>query len=142
MDPNSWTGGGENKVESGLDREIHEWKKRLLELDPGDSEVVTVFTDGEIHRARIEADGLRQMPVSFDLVKPRGQVRVTGPRNVRRLTVTPEGLGGGEGKLELLGLQGALEVFVDVEHAVPVLIRGRVKIAGQVEIRLTRMATP
>lgn len=113
-----------------------------LDLEPGHSRFLTVFADGEIHRARFESDGLRQVPVTFDVVTEKGFTRIEGPRTLRRVIVSPERVGDREGKLELLGLQGEIEAFVDLEHGVPVLIRGKVRIAGEVEIRLRRVHGP
>ena len=143
--PSTWSSLDEEIVRypAGTDRVLEPgvllYLVSALDLEDGADRTMTFFTHGEVHRARVEVDGLHQMDVAFDVVGSKGLERVNGPRVLRKLTVTPETLGGRQGKLEFLGLEGAIEIFVDLEHDTAVLIRGKVKIAGEVEVWLQRV---
>ena len=116
---------------SGLDLE-----DRDLELE------VPFYTHNEIHRARLRLEELQRLRVDFEVLSSRGKRRVEGPRTVRRITVRPIPMDGKKGKLEFIGLEGEVELFVDAEYRVPVLVRGRVELVGRVEVRLRGLRQP
>lgn len=100
--------------------------------------VVHTFSDNELHRVRITRQDTVELRTRFE--DRQGD---QGPRTVegRRLAVLYKleplpRTDGSEGKMQLLGLEGAIELFVDAETRLPLQISGRIPPVGQVQIRL------
>ena len=103
-------------------------------------QVVHTFSDNELHRVRITRSSTVQVRTKFDERTSDGESRtVEGERAalLYRLEPLPRP-DGSEGKMQLLGLEGAIELYVDVETRLPLQISGRIPPVGQVHIRLQR----
>ncbi|MCG8462639.1 MAG: hypothetical protein MI919_40660 [Holophagales bacterium] len=102
-------------------------------LEPGTPRELCVFSSKTFSRARVEDAGTVSAIVGYGL----GEGRREGEIEARRITVTPVRIEGAEDEpFELLGLSGQLEILVDLEHGVPVEVRGKLSYAGSVAARL------
>ncbi len=92
-----------------------------------------VFTRGQT--TAVVARGVKRVavPVNFNVA---GKT-ISGDRAALLVTLDAESTDGKE-EFELLGLEGDIEIYLDLEHRMPLMISGRVSPVGKVNIRLTR----
>lgn len=110
----------------------------ILNLD-APPENLCIFSDGTISRLRFEPRGSTALNVDFTESKGTGTAE---QRRQERLdarcviirSLTLDGQAGGE--LELLGLEGDVEIFLDSDRGLPLEIRGKLPNLGSVKVRL------
>jgi hypothetical protein len=109
----------------------------------GDQLEVLAFSRRHVNRVTIEVTGYRAASIDFTEQRPADQ-----PRRRRgkvqaialRINGSPVDAAAEEEPFELLGLQGDLELLLDPATRTPLQLRGQVRIAGDVTVRL-RTAT-
>jgi hypothetical protein len=118
------------------------WLAAAARLDvAGDRIEVLTFSRRHVNRVVVEVTGRRSVRVDFEELSPAGARQRSGKTDalVLRLRGAPlEPAPGEEDDFELLGLHGDLELLLDPRTRAPLELHGRVKIAGQVTVRLRR----
>jgi hypothetical protein len=107
----------------------------------GDRIEVLTFSRRNVHRVTLEVTGTRRLDVDFEERSPAGYRRRRGQMQALQLRMRGaplEAPAGDDEQFELLGLHGDLELALDPQSRAPLELRGRVKIAGQVTVRLRR----
>lgn len=109
----------------------------------GDRLEVLAFSRRHVNRVTIEVTGYRTASIDFTEQRPadkprrrRGKVEAIA----LRLNGKPLDASADDEPFELLGLQGDLELLLDPSTRAPLQLRGRVRIAGDVTVRLRRAA--
>lgn len=100
---------------------------------PGDRLALCVYSKDRVIPVTVEVEGAEAIDVDYtaDGERHRGEVAAL------HLAVRPQETGAEEGsKLELLGLEGPVEIFLDPERRIPLLLRGRIPPAGRVNVAL------
>jgi hypothetical protein len=118
------------------------WTVGAAALDrPGDRLEALTFSRRQVNRVTIEVTGRRLVAVDYLERGPAGsrQRRESTEALVLRLSGTPLEASPGDEEFELLGLRGDLEMLLDPQSRALLELRGRVKIAGQVTVRLKRI---
>jgi hypothetical protein len=103
---------------------------------PGDSWTIPVFASDAMANVEMRAKGWEQIEVDH----VDGSERA--PRTVRALHVAVATTSNNrrvDDEVNVLGISGDFEVWLDPERRVPVLIRGRAPLVGQVDIRLRQV---
>ncbi|HVS15911.1 MAG TPA: hypothetical protein VMV46_18465 [Thermoanaerobaculia bacterium] len=99
---------------------------------------LVVYSKSLLNPVEVRYLGVEEIRVDYRLygvADPEGNaIDVSGRVPALRFSLTP-GAGGAD-ELELLGLEGDLELHVDAEHRVPVQVSGRVPPVGKVVARL------
>ena len=106
---------------------------------PGDAIEWLVFRRRDTQAVRIEVLPPEEIAVGYDELWPRGAVQRSG--TIRALRLSLQGLPGPGGnpeddELEILGLKGRLDLFLDPETRAPLELSGTVKLLGTVTLRL------
>jgi hypothetical protein len=106
----------------------------------GDRMEVLTFSRRNVNRVIVEVVGSRKVDVDFEEQGPAGKRRRDGRIEALLLHLRGAPLvpGDDDEDFELLGLRGDLELALDPRTRVPLELRGKVKIAGQVTVRLRR----
>lgn len=107
----------------------------------GDRLEVLAFSRRRVSRVTLEVTGYRAASIDFTEQRPADQ-----PRRRRgkveaialRINGRPADAAADDEPFELLGLQGDLELLLDAATRTPLQLRGRVRIAGDVTVRLRR----
>jgi len=102
---------------------------------PGDRHQVPVFTKGNLILVEMTVRSVDRVKVDYTT---SGGSRVKGTVDALRISLDAQHLDpdSKESDLELLGLQGDVEMLVDREKRLPLELSGRVPIAGKVTVRL------
>jgi len=108
---------------------------------PGDRMEVLAFSRRQVSRVDIDVTGQRTVALNFMEEGPAGARRRDGrmPALVLRLAANPLDAAAEEQDFELFGLHGDLELLLDPQTRAPLELSGRVRIAGQVTVRLNRL---
>lgn len=99
------------------------------------------FSRRRVHRVSVEALGVTQAAVEFEMQDGRGAWQRRGKTPALRLRVRGEPLQPGEDsddEFELLGLQGDIELLLDPASRSPLALSGKAKIIGQVTFQLRK----
>lgn len=118
------------------------WAVGAAALDrPGDRFEALAFSRRQVNRVTIEVTGRRREVVDYVERGPEGsrRRRESAEALVLRLHGAPLEAGTEDDEFELLGLRGDLEILLDPRTRAPLELRGRVKVAGQVTVRLKAM---
>jgi len=86
--------------------------------------------------AEITVEGRTEVRVDYEEV---GRGPVDGRVPAIKLAVRAKPMEGTSGQIELIGLQGDVEIFLHPLTRVPLLVSGKVQIAGKVNIKLKRV---
>jgi hypothetical protein len=106
---------------------------------PGDAIELLVFRRHDTQAVRIEVLAPEEISVGYDELWPRGAVRRSGRIRALRLSLQGLPVAGGnaeDDELEVLGLKGRLELFLDPETRAPLQLSGTVKLLGTVTLKL------
>jgi hypothetical protein len=97
-----------------------------------------VFVDDALYRVWLVAGGEVPRPVDYVLKAGGGARQVSGKRKVLKLSLRVEQItrGADAGAFELLELRGAIVIYVDPAHRLPVLITGERGGVGELSTRL------
>jgi hypothetical protein len=113
----------------------------LSAIDPEtlrDGRTLLVYSKSLLNPVRARYLGVEELRVDYRLygaADPEGNaIEVSGRVPALRFSLTPGA--GGRDELELLGLEGDLELYVDAVRRVPVQVSGRVPPVGRVVARL------
>lgn len=107
-------------------------------------QTVSLFSKGKIHSVALRFEAEEELDVDFELlpsVEPSIGDTSAGPTTVDervqalRYTLRP---GDEADALELLGLEGDLELWIEAERRIPVLVTGKVSPVGRVAVKLQR----
>ena len=108
-------------------------------------QTVRLFSKGEVHSVEVRFTGDEELPVDFDLhpalEQSTGDTAAPGTRHVEqrvhalRYTLHPADEADA---LELLGLEGDIEIWIDAERRMPILVSGKVSPVGRVSVKLQR----
>jgi hypothetical protein len=108
----------------------------------GDQLEILTFSRRHVHRVTLKVTGTRPVDLDFTEKSRTGETR----RRRERLEAIVLGIRGAplepadDGEpFELLGLRGDLELLLDPVTRAPLQLKGRVKVMGQVTIRLREL---
>lgn len=106
--------------------------------EPGDTTEILAFVRGQVYRVRIEVTQPESINVRFTKYDGNTVVEQKGKYQAMKLLIRGQGLdeGDGEDQFELLGLRGDIIMHMDPETRAPLQLNGRVKIAGNVTLRI------
>ena len=90
------------------------------------------FTDKRPHRLSLRSTGTKELTVNYQ----RGGEQVTGRVDAIRLQLGAASLDGQPGEIELLGLEGDIELLLDPETHIPLQISGKIPPVGRVNVKL------
>ncbi len=106
---------------------------------PGDRQRVRVFTRGEVREVDVAVAAKERIRVDYVEASPAGERAVGGEVEALRVAVRPRvGQGDDDDGFKLLGLEGDIDIYLDPRTRVPLLITGRIQVAGRVRLRLRR----
>ena len=101
--------------------------------------VIHTFSKNELHRVQVTSGEPREIPVNYIEVRGQSETPVRGSRKARVVLLEPlPGPDGQTGDMQLLGLEGNIQLYLDAETRIPLQISGRIPPAGSVHIKLTR----
>ena len=106
---------------------------------PGDRQRLRVFSRGQAREVDVAVIGRERMKVDYVEVSGAGERDVGGQVEALRITVRPRTAAGEDkGDFKLLGLQGDIDLYIEPRTRVPLLVSGKIEIAGTVRLRLRR----
>jgi hypothetical protein len=118
------------------------WLTSAADLeDAGDRIEVLTFSRKHVNRVVVEVAGRRRLDVAYDERSPAGSRQRKGKVDAILLRIHGAPLDpdpSGDDDFELLGLRGDLELWLDAGTRVPLELRGDVKIAGKLAVKLRR----
>lgn len=102
---------------------------------PGEPLELCTFSGKMLQRVVVENKGSQTVEVDYGTYLPGNDqpARHRGRQDLLRLELRPAGEGD---ELELLGLEGAIEVYVDPRQRLPVRVEGRLDFFGRVSVVL------
>jgi hypothetical protein len=113
----------------------------LSAVDPEslrEARTLIVYSKSLLNPVSVRYLGTEEIRVRYDLHgtdDPEGNaLEISGKVAALRFSLTPGA--GGDDELELLGLEGDLELYVDAERRVPLRVEGRVPPVGKVVAHL------
>jgi hypothetical protein len=118
------------------------WMAAAADLSQaGDRLETLTFSRRHVNRVTIEVTGRQATKVDFVEQAQAGSRRRRGSVEaiVLRMRSSPVEAGADAEEFELLGLRGDLELRLDPQTRAPIELRGRVKVAGALTIRLKRL---
>jgi hypothetical protein len=108
-----------------------------------DGQTVQLFSQGEVHAVEVRFAGEEELAVSYEIhpspepsmgdTAAPGTERVAQRVRALRYTLHPADP---TDALELLGLEGDLEIWIETERRIPVLVTGKVSPVGRVAVKL------
>jgi hypothetical protein len=146
-DPNSWPVSNTRTIPfaSGVSGVVSEGMALFYILTAADFQEV----GDKLYFYNFDRDGMSEvvmtveelMPWKVDYIEVSAgkERRVKETRQVARLTISGESVGEGEGAFEFLGLHGEIEIFADPDLRVPIAVRGKVPVAGNMTVDLDRI---
>ncbi len=106
---------------------------------PGDQQRLRVYTRGRVREVDVKVVGKEHITVDYVEISGVGERAVDGKIETLRIAVRPRvGAGEDSGDFKLLGLEGDIDIYVEPKTRVPLLVSGKVEIAGTVRLRLRR----
>lgn len=109
--------------------------------EPGDAAEILAYVRRHVHRVRIEVTQPETISVSYLERAGETSVERKGKQQVMTLLIRGEGLDDGDDKneFELLGLRGDIRMHMDPKTRAPLQLKGKVKIAGNVTMRIKNL---
>ncbi len=106
---------------------------------PGDRARLRVYTRGQVREVDVAVTARERIAVDYLEVSSSGERAVDGKVETLRVAVRPR-IGKGEDgdDFKLLGLQGDIDIYLEPRTRVPLLVSGKVEVAGTVRLRLRR----
>ncbi|HVS66640.1 MAG TPA: hypothetical protein VMT85_24415 [Thermoanaerobaculia bacterium] len=116
------------------------WLSAIEPTSLSDGETLVVFSKSMLNPVVVRYAGAEAIRVDYELYgapDPEGNaIQISGRIPAYRYTLTPGA--GDDDELELLGLEGELELWVDAVRRVPLRLTGRVSPVGRVSANLTQ----
>ncbi|HHH36421.1 MAG TPA: hypothetical protein ENK48_06270 [Gammaproteobacteria bacterium] len=108
---------------------------------PGDAMEVLAYFDDELHIVSMRYDGDDGIDADFEARGRNGSRHVRERRGVRRLVVDSRPLlhDDGDARLQVIGLGGRPRIFMDRALGIPLALKGRIRVAGEVTLRLDHL---
>lgn len=107
-----------------------------LDLDHPPTDLC-IFASGSISRLLFEPRGTTAVTVDIEESTGQSSRRHSGKVNARCVVVRSQSLDGQPGsELELLGLEGDVEIFLDTTRGYPIEVRGKLPHLGSVRVAL------
>ena len=108
---------------------------------PGDEMRMLAYFDDELQLVTMRYEGNEQLAADFRVSGPGGMMRIRGPRRGRWLALDSHPLvdHDGDAALQIIGLGGRPRILMDQRLGAPLELRGRVRVAGEVTLRLIRL---
>ena len=97
---------------------------------------LVLFASRQVMSARLQIREDVEVSTNYRVVGPDGSHERKGRFPAHRVTLEAQSADG-EDELELLGLEGNVEILIDAQDRIPLEIRGRMSGVGGVAIRLT-----
>ena len=150
LEPALWTQVFEEQLAHDKDQTVIDPAALFYMLSVADPKAyaggqnVSLFSKGKIHSVAVRFEAEEELDVNFDLLPPAEPAigdTSAGPTSVDervralRYTLRP---GDEADALELLGLEGDLELWIEAERRIPVLVTGKVSPVGRVAVKLQR----
>jgi hypothetical protein len=112
-------------------------------LRPGDTADFTVFQRRVLQRVEVRVIDARTVDVDYREVTAAGTRRQRGRVEALRLVVRGDpDTAGSSDELELLGLRGVLELYLDPGTRAPLSLSGNIAVIGAVTLRLQSLRRP
>ncbi len=106
---------------------------------PGDRGRFHVFSRGQVREVDVAVAARERLEVDYVEVSGDGVRSVDRAVDALHVAVRPRATaGGGDSDFKLLGLEGDIDIYLDPDSRVPLLVRGKVDVAGKVRLRLRR----
>ncbi len=107
---------------------------------PGDSTLMYVYSRGDVSPVEITVKAKEQIAVDYLEVSAKGERQVRALAETLRIALRPHlPQGSKRSDLKLLGLEGDIDFYLDPQTRAPLLLTGRIKIAGSVRLHLRRV---
>ena len=115
----------------------------LLKLQkPGDTQSFTVVSRGKLINVKMVVKAKRKLAVDYKVFSGSNNQHIEGKRDVLRIAILPVDANGKPIKnFKMMGLQGKLTLYLDVQSRALVQISGEVKVLGNVDIKLRKAVT-
>ncbi len=109
--------------------------------EPGDEIRLLAYFDDMVQIVTMHYEGEEEVGADFKVRGPGGDLHIKGRRQALRLGLASRPLGTrqGDASLRIAGLGGKLKILVDRQLRVPLELRGRVKVLGNVSLRLNKV---
>ena len=109
--------------------------------EPGDEIEILAYVRGHVHRVQIEVTQPETISIDYRERAGEASVERKGKQQAITLMIRGEGLDDGDDKdeFELLGLRGDIRMHMDPKTRAPLQLKGRVKIAGNVTMRIKEL---
>lgn len=99
---------------------------------------VCLESDSQPMKVRISPEGVREIDVDFKVQDDIDESERSGKISAHRLAIAPVAAGN-EDDLEILGLEGAVVLYVEKGTGIPVRVDGRIGGAGNVSVKLEKV---
>jgi hypothetical protein len=105
----------------------------------GDRLEVLAFSKHQVYRVSATVEAVERIEVDYVEEGPGGQRRVKGTTDALRIALAANSRTGDGEPLNLIGLEGDVNLYLERRHRAPVLVTGKVKVVGRVNVRLQRL---
>ncbi len=107
----------------------------------GDETLLNVFSRGHVSSVLVRVEETPQVDVDYVEVSGGRERRVKGRVETLKFALRPQPLASGEenGRFKLLGLEGDIDLYLEPRSRAPLLVVGKIKIAGTVNLRARRV---
>ena len=108
---------------------------------PGDALVMHVFSRGHVNPVDVAVQAEEMIRVEYLEASAAGERAVRDEIEALRVAVRPRPLAEptDRGGFKLLGLEGDIDLYLDPRSRAPLLVTGKIKIAGRVQLQLRRV---
>ena len=108
---------------------------------PGDALQMHVFSRRRVNVVDATVASRETLRVDYLEVATAGERQVDGEVETLRVSLRPRPLAGepDEGGIRLLGLEGDIDLYLDPRTRAPLLVTGKVDVAGRVRLRVRRV---
>ena len=109
--------------------------------DIGDETTLNVFSRGQVSGVRVKVEEKPWIEVDYVEVSGDRERRIRGRVESLKFAVRPQLSASGEvaGSIKLLGLEGDIDLYLDPRSRAPLMMVGKIKIAGTVHLRAKRV---
>ncbi|MEM7581836.1 MAG: hypothetical protein AAF560_00525 [Acidobacteriota bacterium] len=107
---------------------------------PGDSTRLYIYSRGQISPVEVTVKARERIAVDYVEVSAKGERRVQEDAETVRVALRPrQPEGGDSAEFKLLGLEGDIDLYLDAETRAPLLMTGKIRVAGSVRLHLKRV---
>ena len=119
----------------------------LLAIAPlkkaGDRWTAEILADDAIHHLEVKVEAVTRIKARYTCIHSKKEQAMKGEVDALHLTLRPRAADGGKGSnFEFLGLEGDVDVYLHRQDRYPLMITGKIPIAGHVKIELERVELP